>query len=71
MTAPHPSTVGVVSGEGGDPAYDEIPADRLDNLYDEIHPRGCRVVSTITETSGGGVSHGGEGYNRHVMAGAA
>ena len=32
-----------------DPPYDEIPADQLDNLYDEIHPRSCRDVSTLTE----------------------
>jgi len=28
--------------------YDEIPGDRLENLYDEIHPT-TRVISTITD----------------------
>ena len=38
---PGSNPVGVVMIENGDPAYDEIPADRQDNLYDEIHPRSC------------------------------
>ena len=33
------NSVGVVLIERADPPYDEIPADRTDNLYDEIHPR--------------------------------
>ena len=48
--------MGVTSIEMRDPPYDEIPADQVDNLYDEIHPRSCREESTVTEdtqTSGG------------------
>ena len=39
VTGPRTSSVGVVLIERGDPPYDEIPADRSDNLYDEINPR--------------------------------
>ena len=39
MIGPDSIPVGVVLMENGDPAYDEIPSDRSDNLYDEIHPR--------------------------------
>ena len=41
LSGPHSSPVGVVLIEHGDPAYEEIPADRFDNLYDEIHPHSC------------------------------
>ena len=36
-------------GDSSEPynPYDEIPGDRLENLYDEIHPT-TRVISTIT-----------------------
>lgn len=61
MTAPCSSLVGVAPDAVGDPAYDEIPADRLDNLYDEIHPHSCRGVPTLTqETENSGVGQGGE-----------
>lgn len=40
-----------------DHAYDEIPAERLDNLYDEIHPRASRV--TLPQGEGGGAIYGG------------
>ena len=53
--------MGVASNEMGDPPYDEIPVDQVDNLYDEIHPRSCRDESTVTEdthTSGGTPQNG-------------
>ena len=63
------SDVGVVSIEMGDPPYDEIPVDQVDNLYDEIHPRSCQDESTVTEdthTSGGTPQNGALLHIHHV-----
>ena len=42
--------MGVALLENGDPAYDEIPADGLDNLYDEIHPCSCQTLPAQLDT---------------------
>lgn len=47
------SSVGVVLMDGGDPPYDEIPADRSDNLYDEIHPRTSRLTGSTHQLDTG------------------
>ena len=44
--------MGVALIENGDPPYDEIPADRSDNLYDEIHPRSPQPGSTLPPDTG-------------------
>lgn len=39
--------------------YDEIPGDpRQENVYDEIHPRTMRIISTITDEN----TDGSEGF---------
>ena len=47
------SSVGVVLIERADPPYDEIPADRTDNLYDEIHPRISQLAGSTNQLDSG------------------
>ena len=47
--------------------YDEIPGDRQENVYDEIHPRMSRDISAIThENTGGGSMQLGDPIGKKV-----
>ena len=50
VMGPRTSSVGVVLI---DPPYDEIPADRTDNLYDEIHPRVSQLAGSTNQLDSG------------------